>query len=128
MSGDAPSLRERVQAARTRSGVSQQAAASALELSPLAYSGIEEGSRQLRGDELVLLAGLLGVRVGAICGLGRAAVQARQAGRAAGSEAGLAAMRSSLDAYFELDGFLARQGFPAGRPAWMPMPRRGRHG
>jgi len=112
-SGNVIGLHERVAAVRTRCGVSREAAAEALGLSLVAYSEIEDGSQGLKGDELVILADLCGVRVAAFSGLAGDAGRVRETAGAGGVECGPAVMSRFLDAYFELDRFLTRQGFPA---------------
>lgn len=106
-------LNERLRAVRERVHVSQKAAGSAIGLSQPTYSRIEDGERPLKADDLVLLAEAFGVRVSAITGLAEVGDRTRYAGRTDGSEADMTTLRYHLYAYFELDGFLARQGFSA---------------
>lgn len=121
MGGGMLGLHERVKAVRVRCGVSVDAAAAALNMTLLDYSAVEDGSRGLKGDELVLLADLCGVRVGAISGLtqvsDRVSDRVPPASVAVGDEPALVSMRGFLDAYFELDSYLDGQGFPAVQPA-----------
>lgn len=102
-------LHKRIRAVRDRVGVAQEAAAAALGISQPTYSRIEDGTRPLKGAELVLLADAFGVRVGAITGLAEIKQQTRFAARTDGSEADMAALRDHLYAYFELDTYLASQ-------------------
>lgn len=113
MSGVAAPLHHRIRSVRARAGVSQEAAAAALGISQPTYSRIEDGSRHIKGDELIRLADACGVRVGAITGLAEVAGRTRLAARTDGGEADMASLRDHLYAYFELDAFLAEQGFPA---------------
>jgi len=103
-------LNRRIRVVRERVSVSQEAAATALAVSQPTYSRIEDGTRPLKGAELIQLADAFGVRVGAITGLAQIGQQTRFAARTDGTEADMAALRDHLYAYFELDSYLESQG------------------
>lgn len=106
-------LPHRIREVREQLSVSQEAAAQALGVSQPTYSRIEDGSRPLKGDELVLLADLFGVRASAITGIVSIRQRARFAARTGGGAAEMSAMRERLYAYLELDDYLTKQGIPA---------------
>jgi transcriptional regulator with XRE-family HTH domain len=106
-------LHRRVRAVRERANVSTKDAALALGISPLVYSRIEDGSRNIKGDELIRLADTFGVRAGAITGLAEVTVPTTLSACPEGDEPGMPALRDYLRAYCELDAFLTEQGFPA---------------
>jgi transcriptional regulator with XRE-family HTH domain len=112
MSEVAP-LHERIQAVRSRLRISQADAGQALGMSQPTYSRVEDGSRPLKGSELVRLADAFGVRVAAITGIADVSDRARYAARTDGSQAGMVKMRDHLYAYLELDAYLTEQGFTA---------------
>jgi transcriptional regulator with XRE-family HTH domain len=103
-------LPRRIREVREQLEISQDAAASALGVSQPTYSRIEDGSRPLKGDELVLLADLFGVRASAITGVLALRERARFAARTDGGTAEMTAMRERLYAYLELDDYLTQQG------------------
>ena len=107
---DTAVLGQRIREVREAKGVSQAAAALALEVSQPTYSRIESGERPLAGDELVILADLFGVRAAAITGLPGVRERARFAARTDGSAAAMTTMREKLCAYLELDAYLTSQG------------------
>ena len=107
---DRSALGQRIREVREARGVSQTAAAQALEVSQPTYSRIESGERPLAGDELVILADLFGVRAAAITGLPAVRERARFAARTDGSTAAMTTMREKLCAYLELDSYLTSQG------------------
>ncbi|MFA7323425.1 MAG: helix-turn-helix transcriptional regulator [Candidatus Nanopelagicales bacterium] len=113
MSTSLPSYNERLRAVRERVGVSQEAAADAIGVSQPTYSRIEDGTRPLKGDELVILADLFDVRAAAITGIAVVSDRARFAARTDGSNSPMVTMRDRLYAYLELDAYLAEHGFPA---------------
>lgn len=103
-------LGRRIREVREAEGISQVAAAEALEISQPTYSRVESGERPLAGDELVILADLFGVRAAAITGLPQLQQRARYAARTDGSSAAMETMREKLYAYLELDAYLTSQG------------------
>ena len=107
---DHVSLGQRIREVREARGVSQAAAAEALEISQPTYSRIESGERPLAGDELVILADLFGVRAAAVTGLPELRQRARYAARTDGSPTAMTTMREKLYAYLELDAYLTSQG------------------
>ncbi|WP_426560401.1 helix-turn-helix domain-containing protein [Angustibacter sp. McL0619] len=118
MSEYVQALATQVKHAREAAGVSQEDVALAIGVSQPTYSRIEQGSRPLKGDELILLADRLGVRVAAITGVLRVREQARFAARTDGTSSAMAAMRERLYAYLELDDYLRGIGLlPAQGPA-----------
>lgn len=110
MSIDAVALARRLREMRDAAGVSQEDARKAIEVSQPTYSRIELGQRTLKGDELVLLADLFGVRASAITGVTQLRERARYAARTDGSSSAMETMREKLYAYLELDSYLADQG------------------
>lgn len=111
---DAQTLGSRVRDAREAASprVSQEQAAEALGISQPTYSRIETGERALKGDELVQLADLFGVRAAAITGIAEVRGRARFAARTDGTASPMASMRDKLYAYLELDTYLTNQGVP----------------
>jgi len=107
---DVVALARRVREARETAGVSQDKARKVIGVSQPTYSRIEAGERLLKGDELVVLADLFGVRASAISGMARVAERARFAARTDGAASSMATMRDRLYAYLELDGYLTDQG------------------
>ena len=113
MEVDTVSLGRRVRQARDAAGTSPSDAAKTLGISQLTYSRIETGERPMKGDELVTLADLFGVRAAAITGVEQVSRRAKSAVRtddAAAPAAAPAAMRERLYAYLELDSYLTDQG------------------
>lgn len=104
---------DRLRAVRERIGVTQQGAADALGVSQPTYSRIEDGSRPLKGSELVTLADAFGVRAAAITDVGAIANRAQSMARTDGSTSEMLVMTSHLCAYLELDGYLTQAGIPA---------------
>ncbi|MHB1800046.1 MAG: helix-turn-helix domain-containing protein [Actinomycetes bacterium] len=106
-------LPERIREVREELGISQSRAAEALGISQPSYSRVEDGSRTLKGDELVRLADLFGVRAAAITGVLAVRERARYAARTDGSQVEMTAMRAKLYAYLELYDYLTQQGISA---------------
>lgn len=91
--------------------MSQAQAAQAIDVSQATYSRIEDGSgRALRGDELVMLADELGVRVAAIADVPPIAERVLTAARTDGTSASMSQMRDRLCSYLELDSYLSGKG------------------
>jgi transcriptional regulator with XRE-family HTH domain len=107
---DHVALGPRIREVRKARGISQAAAAEALEISQPTYSRVESGERPLAGDELVILADLFGVRAAFITGLPSLRERARFAARTDGSSVAMTTMRDKLYAYLELDAYLTSQG------------------
>lgn len=95
---------------RDAARVSQDQARTAIGVSQATYSRIETGDGALKGDELILLADLFGVRAASITGVTRVREQARFAARTDGTNSSMGAMRDKLYAYLELDSYLRDQG------------------
>lgn len=110
MDADIKALSRRVREAREAAGISQGEASAAIGVSQPTYSRIEIGERPLKGDELVQLADLFGVRAAAISGLAEVRNRARFAARTDGNASPMATMRERLYAYLELDAYLTDQG------------------
>lgn len=110
MTGLVALLPARVREVREQQDISQEAAARALGISQPTYSRIEDGTRELKGDELVILADLFGVRVATITGVAAVRERVRYAARTDGSSSDMLAMRERLCAYLELDNYLTDQG------------------
>lgn len=98
---------------REVAGVPVSDAVITLGISQPTYSRIESGVRALKGDELVLLADLFGVRAATITGMPQLRERARCAARTDGSSAPMDTMRERLVAYLELDAYLTDQAVPA---------------
>lgn len=107
---DHATLGRRLREVREAARVSQREAADAIGVSQPTYSRLEQGSRPLKGDELVVLADLFGVRAAAITGGAQIRSRARVAARTDGTESSMATMRERLYAYLELDEYLTEQG------------------
>ncbi|MEX2289500.1 MAG: helix-turn-helix transcriptional regulator [Mycobacteriales bacterium] len=107
---DHVALGRRLREVREAARVSQHDAADAIEVSQPTYSRIEQGQRPLKGDEIVVLADLLGVRAAAITAGAQIRRRARIAARTDGTASPMAAMRERLYAYLELDEYLTEQG------------------
>ncbi|HZE05011.1 MAG TPA: helix-turn-helix transcriptional regulator [Solirubrobacteraceae bacterium] len=107
---DHVTLGRRLRAVREAAKVSQDEARNAIGVSQPTYSRIETGERPLKGDELVTLADLFGVRAAAITGVAKLQERARYAARTDGSQPQMALMREKLQAYLELDSYLTDQG------------------
>lgn len=107
---DAIALGRRLREVREAAGVSQDAARATIAVSQPTYSRIEAGQRILKGDELVALADLFGVRAASIVGEARLRERAQYAARTDGSQPEMTAMRVRLYAYLELDSYLTSQG------------------
>lgn len=103
-------LSRRVREAREAAGISQADAAQALEMSQPTYYRIESGARPLKGDELIRLADLFGMRAASITGAAEIRERARFAARTDGGSSSMATMRERLYAYLELDAYLTGQG------------------
>lgn len=110
MDVDMKTLGLRVREAREAARVTQHEAARTIEVSQPTYCRIESGDRPLKGDELVQLADLFGIRAAAIAGVAEIRERARFAARTDGGSAPMAAMRERLYAYLELDSYLTSQG------------------
>ena len=104
-------LGRRIRAARTAVGITQETAADALDLSQPTYSRIESGDRELTGPELIRLADLFGIRVGALLAYPEIQARACFAARKSGESASMDRMKERLCAYLELDAYLTAQGF-----------------
>lgn len=104
-------LGQRIRAARAAVGVTQETAADALDVSQPTYSRIEAGERPLTGPELITLADLFEIRVGALLAYPEIQARARFAARTNGGSAGMEGMKQRLCAYLELDSYLTEQGF-----------------
>lgn len=111
MSNKQLSLGHRIRAARTAVGITQETAADALDLSQPTYSRIEAGERLLTGPELITLADLFEIRVGALLAYPEIQARARFAARTSGESADMGRMKERLCAYLELDAYLTAQGF-----------------
>ena len=107
---DAVSVGRQLREAREAAGVSQDAARTAIAVSQPTYSRIEAGERPLKGDELIALADLFGVRAASIVGEARLRARAQYAARTDGSPSEMTLMRDRLYAYLELDSYLTSQG------------------
>jgi transcriptional regulator with XRE-family HTH domain len=107
---DMKALGRRVREVREAAEVSQDQARTVIGVSQPTYSRIETGDRPLKGDELVALADLFGVRASAISGLAEVRDRARFAARTDGTASDMASMRDRLYSYLELDGYLTDQG------------------
>jgi transcriptional regulator with XRE-family HTH domain len=107
---DHVTLGRRLREVRETAKVSQDAARTAIQVSQPTYSRIEAGERPLKGDELITLADLFGVRAAAITGVAQLQERARYAARTDGSQPQMAVMREKLHAYLELDAYLTDQG------------------
>jgi DNA-binding XRE family transcriptional regulator len=105
-------LGRRVREAREAAGASQNDAAKAIEVSQPTYYRIENGDRPLKGDELIQLADLFGIRAAAMTGLAEVRERAHFAARTDGGSSPMATMRERLYAYLELDSYLTSQGIP----------------
>lgn len=103
-------LGSRVREAREAAGISQKVASDAIDCSQATYSRIETGDRPLKGDELIRLADLFGVRAASITGLARVREHARFAARTGGLSNAMDSMRDRLYQYLELDAYLTDQG------------------
>lgn len=110
---DHAALGRRIYEIRERSGVSQKELAAAISVSQPTLSRIESGDRALAGDELILLADALGVRVGAITAAHRIDERVQVAARTDGSLPDMAGLRRHLVAYLELDEYLANHSIPS---------------
>ncbi|MBP1326039.1 transcriptional regulator with XRE-family HTH domain [Leucobacter exalbidus] len=106
-------LGARLREVRESKNVTQEAASAAIRVSQPTYSRIESGDRPLKGDELVILADHIGVRVASLTGYVEAGEHAKFAARTNGSAATMDVLKSKLLAYLELDSYLAEQGIPA---------------
>ena len=82
---DHVALGRRLREVREAAKVSQDEARAAIHVSQPTYSRIEAGGRPLKGDELVALADLFGVRAAAITGVAKLRERARYAARTDGS-------------------------------------------
>lgn len=107
---DQVTLGRRLREVREAAKVSQDEARAAIHVSQPTYSRIEAGDRPLKGDELVALADLFGVRAAAITGIAKLWERACYAARTDGSQPEMAIMREKLHAYLELDAYLTDQG------------------
>jgi len=107
---DRTALGQRIRQVREASGVSQDEARKAIEVSQPTYSRIESGDRAIKGDELVMLADRFGVRAAAITGVADVRDRARFAARTDGGSSAMTAMRDRLYAAMELDGYLREHG------------------
>lgn len=103
-------LSRRVREAREAAGVSQADAAQALEVSQPTYYRIESGARPLKGDELIRLSDLFGIRAASMTGVAEIRERARFAARTDGGSSSMATMRERLYTYLELDAYLTSQG------------------
>lgn len=112
MSVDAVALGRRVRELREQKRISQDEARRAIEVSQPTYSRIESGERIIKGDELVILADLFGVRAAAITGYTHVREHARYAARTDGTSSTMTQMRERLYACLELDDYLTGQGIP----------------
>lgn len=112
MDVDMVALGQRVRGLREAAGISQDRARTVIGVSQPTYSRIEAGARPLKGDELVALADLFGVRASAISGIAQVRDRARFAARTDGTSPSMAAMRDRLYASLELDAYLSDQGIP----------------
>ncbi len=110
MNVDLVALAQRVREARESAGITQEEARAAIKVSQPTYSRIEAGQRPLKGDELIALADLFGIRAAAITGVAEVRERARFAARTDGTSTPMATMRDRLYAYLELDAYLADQG------------------
>lgn len=100
----------RIRAVRETQRISQYQAARALGLPQTAYADIEAGDRLLAGDELVILADLLGVRAASIAEMPELREQATFAVGVGEAASPAKTMREKLYAYLELDAYLTSQG------------------
>ncbi|GAA3663747.1 helix-turn-helix domain-containing protein [Microbacterium marinilacus] len=107
------SLGARLREVRESKGITQDLVRAAIGVSQPTYSRIESGERPLKGDELVILADRIGVRVSALTGYIEASEQAKFAARTDGSAATMDVLKAKLLAYLELDSYLADQGISA---------------
>lgn len=110
MEFNAVALGRRVREVRESAGVSQDTARRAIDVSQPTYSRIESGERPLKGDELVALADLFGVRAAAISGYAHIRENARYAARTDGTSSSMDRMGDHLYACLELDDYLTGQG------------------
>ena len=108
---DAVSVGRQLREAREAAGVSQDAARTAIAVSQATYSRIEAGERPLKGDELIALADLFGVRAASIVGEARLRARVQYAAVTSdGSPSEVTLMPDRLYAYLELDSYLTSQG------------------
>lgn len=106
-------LGSRLREVRESRNVTQEEACDAIGVSQPTYSRIESGERPLKGDELIILADRIGVRVSSLTGYLEAEELAKFAARSDGSMATMDVLKSKLLAYLELDSYLADQGISA---------------
>ncbi len=114
MGVDSVELGRRLRLARQAAGVSQEEAQLAIGVSQPTYSRIESGTRELRADELILLADRFGIRTAALIGLEDVRSRAKTAARTNDPNSAMVAMQERLYAYLELDQYLTDQGIPGG--------------
>lgn len=103
-------LPARLREVREARGMTQEQAAEAISVSQATYSRIEDGTRMLKGDELILLADLFGMRAAALTGIPDVRARARIAARVEGEATSGFRLRDRLYAYLEVDGYLRDAG------------------
>jgi transcriptional regulator with XRE-family HTH domain len=103
-------LAGRLREVREARGESQERAAAAISVSQPTYFRIEDGTRPLKADELILLADLFDIRAAALTGMAEVRSRARLAARVEGDATCGFKLRDRLYAYLEVDGYLRNAG------------------